>query len=254
MGAGPVLLRQERSLSTGIEERLLQLSRRLDDLETVTRRFARSPVPSWSGPAPSAEATFRIVVICTGNRFRSPLAAELLRRHTDGLPVAVESVGTLDAGSHPALDEAIALGRDLGFDLGSHRSRALRQGRLADADLVVGFELHHVAAAIDLGARPARTFTLPELVALLDGHRAQPGEDAVARAREALEAADDLRSRLGRGASMRELADPQGQSEAVFRETAAALERLCGELARRLFGGGERPGEARPGGPRGVVQ
>jgi len=52
-------------------------------------------------------AAFRIDFVCTGNRFRSPLAAELLRRAIGGLPVEVASVGTLDLGPLSALPEAM---------------------------------------------------------------------------------------------------------------------------------------------------
>jgi hypothetical protein len=43
-----------------------------------------------------SDASFEVVFVCTGNRFRSPLAAALFGRATAGLPVSVSSRGTLD--------------------------------------------------------------------------------------------------------------------------------------------------------------
>ena len=54
-----------------------------------------------------------------------------------------------------------------GIDVAAHRSRLLDS--IAAADLVVGFERIHVAAAVvDGGAQRDRVFTLPELVPLLE--------------------------------------------------------------------------------------
>jgi protein-tyrosine-phosphatase len=46
---------------------------------------------------------FRVAFVCTGNRFRSPLAAALFRSAAEGLPVEVASAGTLDLGGVGAL-------------------------------------------------------------------------------------------------------------------------------------------------------
>ena len=41
----------------------------------------------------------RVAFVCTGNRFRSPLAAALLESEAEGLPVEIASLGTLDLGA-----------------------------------------------------------------------------------------------------------------------------------------------------------
>ena len=119
---------------------------------------------------------FEVVFVCSGNRFRSPLAEASLSQLTRGIPVRVTSVGTLDLGPKPVLSEALTLGRSLGLDLSEHRARALSGGSLEEADLVIGFERAHVSmAVVEAGARPERTFTMPELVELreelVDAHR-----------------------------------------------------------------------------------
>ena len=114
------------------------------------------------------EDVFDVVFICTGNRFRSVLAEHRLREVTTGLPVRVSSLGTLDASGIPALADAVELGSAAGFDLAEHRSRTLLGEELSAVDLVVGFERHHVAAAVvEAGASREKTFGAYELAELL---------------------------------------------------------------------------------------
>jgi protein-tyrosine phosphatase len=178
---------------------------------------------------------FRLVVLCTGNRFRSPLAEVLLRDLTAELPVDVSSGGTLSLPPSPALPEAIEAATRMKLDLSPHRCRHMSEAGLADADLVVGFERMHVAAAVvDGGAAAERTFTMPELVGLL--RAVEPREqEPVARAREAVALAHRARSGRPQLLDSNELGDPYGRSSKVYRETAERVEALCEELAARLF-------------------
>jgi protein-tyrosine phosphatase len=180
-----------------------------------------------------------IVFVCTGNRFRSPLAESLLRRAAaaEDLPVRVRSRGTLELGRAPALAEAIDEASRLGLDLERHLAHSLAGESFADDDLVVGFERMHVVAAVrDAGALPERTFTLPELIGLL-GSAAEPGagEDPVARAREGIARAHAARPADPELVGVPELPDPLGRPRPFFRQTADRLDALVGRLARELF-------------------
>jgi protein-tyrosine-phosphatase len=181
--------------------------------------------------------SFEIVVICSGNRFRSPLVAAYLREATDGLPVRVGSAGTLDLGGLPALDGAAAAAADeLGLDLTDHVSRFVGNVPLDGADLVLGFERMHVTTAVvDCAAKRERTFTLPELVALLEQWEPPQATDPIERARLAIEQADRAR---GRDSTLRvpEIADPIGTSAKAQRRTALELTDLAGRLVTELFG------------------
>ena len=53
------------------------------------------------------EPRFQIVFVCTGNRFRSPIAAAFVQKHGAGLPLDLRSLGTLDTGPAPPLAEAV---------------------------------------------------------------------------------------------------------------------------------------------------
>ena len=164
------------------------------------------------------------------------MAAGLVHRLTLGLPVAVSSAGTIGVVGKPALDEAQVLAAWCGISLADHTSSQFTHERAAAADLVVGFEHAHVTfAVIDAGCPRDRVFTLPDLTTLLAGiEPVDPSIALIARARERIQRAAELRSRLGRSTS-REIADPFGKSKKVAKETAAELRRLCPELAERLF-------------------
>lgn len=178
-----------------------------------------------------------VAFVCTGNRFRSPLAAALLAEDARDLPIEIASLGTLDLGPEPALPEAIAAADSLGLDLSDHRARSIAGVELGPFDLVLGFERKHVAASVvESGAQPERTFTLPELVELL---RALPGPplptDPVERSRVRIRQAEAARPRGLRNDPVPEVPDPLGLTPAEQAETARELEDLVARLARGLF-------------------
>ena len=178
---------------------------------------------------------FDVVVICSGNRFRSPIAEAVLRREAEGLPVRVRSLGTMDLPSGHALPEALELAPEYGLDLTSHRSHPLAGEDLSGADLVIGFEQVHASMAVmGAGAHPERTFLITDLVAGLD--EASPPQEAgvVERARAAVREADEARNAAP--TLPREISDPIGGPAAGYRKTADEVYRLTTRLAERLFG------------------
>ena len=121
-------------------------------------------LPGSHADADHEPTGLRVVFLCTGNRFRSPLAAAIFEEAAaqHGVPVAVESAGTLDVGSRPPFRETIKQAERLGYDISSHRSRPARDVDLSTADLLIGFERSHVAyAVVDAGVAAERAFTLP---------------------------------------------------------------------------------------------
>jgi protein-tyrosine-phosphatase len=180
---------------------------------------------------------FALAFICTGNRFRSALAEAFVRRLTSGLPVTVESYGTLELEGAPVLPEAVELARACGLDVSAHASRCIRGASLADLDLVLGFDDAHVReAVVDAGAPRGRTFSARHFARLLDALPDPPEADAVTRARALVQQADDLR----RGDMPSRLADntpdPLGRPWKLQRDTAAEIHEFSLLLAHRLFG------------------
>lgn len=181
--------------------------------------------------------SFDVAVICTGNQFRSPIVEGLMRLSASELPIRVLSCGTEELGPAKALPEAIMHASRFGVDLKDHRAQPLSDVDLSDTDLVIGFELSHVAAAVvEAGAPYERTFTILELVSLLDHIRVQLPEDPVARAQTAVAAAHELRSGEGVFIPDHQLRDPIGGPDDVFETTAQKLHASTTRLVYRLFG------------------
>ena len=181
---------------------------------------------------------FDVAFVCTGNRFRSPLAAALLTARTADLPVRTSSVGILDLGSTTVLPEAVRLGSSFGVDLSGHRTRCLNDVNLEAFDLVLAFEWTHVHAAIvDGRARIEQTFTLPELVGLLEKlpHASGAQSVPVVQARARVEAAHSLRPPGFRRRRSPEIPDPLGRSPSAQRRIAEEVRVLVDGLSRMLF-------------------
>src|ERR687893_1791 len=180
---------------------------------------------------------FRILFVCTGNRCRSPIAEEQLRRLAEGLPVEVGSVGLLDLGSAPALPEVLEVGRSIGLDLSGHRSRHLMGIDLSDMDLVVGLERSHVAAAvIEANVPYEKVFTFKEIVRLLHGVKPPATSDVEERARMAVKLAHEQRNAGPSFTPGEDIEDPFGGTRAAYTEMATTVARLARELLAGLFG------------------
>ena len=185
-----------------------------------------------------ATRVFSICFICTGNRFRSPLAQAFIERLTLGLPVQISTAGTVESQSVPALPEARQIAVLCGVDLTRHRSQRLSALSLEATDLVIGLEEEHVRRAIvDAGAQRSNTFTFREVVRLVRNFVSAPDLTTVERARTAVTFADALRRRdpaaVGEDT---DVPDPLGRSWKVQLEIAREIRELSFELAQHLFG------------------
>jgi protein-tyrosine-phosphatase len=185
---------------------------------------------------PTSDRAFDVAFVCTGNRIRSPLAAAFLKTALPGLPLTTMSVGTSDSHPHPAEPEAVEAAAQLGADLTSHRSKGLAETDLSNADLVIGFERRHLAKALEAGARPERTFSIVEVVDLLERVEAPDNGDPTARAREAVARAHDRRRLSDSVPAKVEIEDPMGAAPSAYRNTAIRLRDLSRRLAQGLFG------------------
>ncbi len=171
--------------------------------------------------------------------------AEAWTRHLAGqrdLPLVVSSAGTLDLGPVGSPTTALDVMWSAGIDLSGHRARALTEVDLTAADLVIGFERYHVAAAVVDGGVPyERAFSLVELVRLLEtseiGAAPRPVEPGarVDSARRAVERAHGFRSDPDLRAG-EDLADPFGAPARVYEDTLEAIADLVDRLLRGLFG------------------
>ena len=100
-----------------------------------------------------------IVLVCTGNTCRSPMAEALLKMRLsarfqcaiEDLPkhgFRVSSAGLSAYDGDGAAPEAIAVIRSLGGDLAEHRSRALLPFIVAEADHLIAMTHHHLLSIV----------------------------------------------------------------------------------------------------------
>jgi protein-tyrosine phosphatase len=179
---------------------------------------------------------FSIVFVCTGNRFRSPVAEAFVRRLTLGLGIDVGSCGVLNLDSSPALPEAIEIGMWYGVDLSQHRTKWLQDVALADTDLVVAFQRSHLRdAVVEASARRERSFLFRELVGLLQEGQPPTSGDAVSHARTAIAEAADRRSEATARSDL-SMPDPFGSTWKTYRRTAEEIHSLAIALTSALFG------------------
>jgi protein-tyrosine-phosphatase len=93
-----------------------------------------------------------VLVVCTANQCRSPMAEALIRARltTEGVldEVGVSSAGTWADAARPATPHAIAAMAERGIDIAGHRSSELDLDRLAGADLILVMTASHREAIV----------------------------------------------------------------------------------------------------------
>ncbi|MGQ9707323.1 MAG: arsenate reductase/protein-tyrosine-phosphatase family protein [bacterium] len=86
---------------------------------------------------------FSVLVVCTGNSCRSPIAAGILNAKLKGMPVLVGSAGVAAPVGRQATGFAIAVARELGVDIAGHRARQVEKDMIEQADLILVMEDGH---------------------------------------------------------------------------------------------------------------
>lgn len=151
------------------------------------------------------DATLNLLMVCSGNTCRSPMAEAIIRKMWDASAIAarVWSRGTSAAPGFPASPEAVTVMSSQGLDLGGHRSAPVSEADLVEADLVVTMTAAHKRALLD-------KFPL---------HRAK------------VRTLDEVS--LGAGG---DVSDPIGGDRQAYERTAEVLARGLSVLARTLRG------------------
>jgi protein-tyrosine phosphatase len=189
-----------------------------------------------------------VLVICTGNICRSPMAEGFLRsaleRRFGSDAPTVDSAGTQGWEGSPAQSGSIVAAREREVDISGHVARRVTRALVERADLVLTMSGEHrddvrrsVPAATD------RTFTLKELVRLLQALPPSAGAAA---------SAGTLPARIAEAAALRrdgfagnprdeDIADPLGQPQDTYRAVAWELDDWILRLADGLYGRAPAP-------------
>jgi len=151
----------------------------------------------------------RVLFVCSGNICRSAMAAAYFRHHARLCSVddlEIDSAGTLNIDGSPASVEAIEVMREIGIDLGGHRSRGIGPDDVHRADWIVAMTHGHLE---ELAQRfPGGGATRVLLRAFEAGTTAQPDPS--------------------------DLDDPMGRPVGFYREQLPVLTRCLDHFALHL--------------------
>ena len=143
----------------------------------------------------------KVLVVCTGNTCRSPMAAGWLNRKLKGKGWTAESAGVAAYSGGPASPEAVAAMREIGIDVSGHRSQPLTKALADEANIIL---------------------------AMTEGHRREI-------VRRYPEAKDRTHLVHGFGAgSARDVADPVGLPVEAYRHTRDELVQALGDFLLHL--------------------
>ncbi len=152
----------------------------------------------------------RILLVCTGNICRSPLAAALMERAfaergVEGIEVSSAGTGAWDGA--PASEGAYLVGLEQELDLSGHRARLLTRDLVEQSSIILTMARHHRARVDELGGE-GRVFVLGEYA--------------------------------GRSGEAAEVSDPFGGDLDVYRDTCAELATLVAGAVDRIVAEADR--------------
>lgn len=195
-----------------------------------------------SDPRPDDHVA-EIMVVCTANICRSPLAeallqAEAIRRVGPDAPVWVRSTGVHALEGHTAASGTLSEAEVRGLDLSAHRGALTTREDVARADLVLTMtESHRAAVNARAPGSTAHVFTLREFARLANALKPLDGDLGVReRIRFLARSAHGARAYVARPAGPEDVADPYGGPREGYGRMASEIEDLVAAVAPQLFG------------------
>lgn len=193
-------------------------------------------------PPQGAVKKLRIMIVCTGNLCRSPMAEVMLRDRLRraGVEHVIRSAGRLADGTAPP-DPAAMVMRERGLNIAGRPSHPLDERTAVSADLILAMTREHVRDVAVLAADTwPKTFTLREIVrrSRIVGPRGT--DESLAGWIARLHAGRSIASSLGAD-ELDDIADPLGGTERRYRECAELIDELLAQFVNVAFASAPRP-------------
>ena len=114
--------------------------------------------------------SYRILVVCTGNICRSPMAEGLLKSmlpEAGWKDMAVRSAGAAAWPGHPASPEAVEAMQEMGIDIRQHEATLLDADLVNESDLILVMGSHHRQCVVGISPQAdTRTHLISEFGAV----------------------------------------------------------------------------------------
>ncbi|MFK4806918.1 low molecular weight phosphatase family protein [Microbacterium sp. LWS13-1.2] len=177
-----------------------------------------------------------ILFVCTGNVCRSPYLEWGLRAalaSARGPVIRLTSAGVAPLLGHPMSSYLLERLQTRGIDASEFRARALTEGMVARADVVLTASREHRGLIVrQMPAAATRTFTVLQFARLLRAGRASRSAGADLPALVTL--AQQARGPAGASTEHDDIEDPWQHSRRVYARSAAKMDEVLEEILEHL--------------------